>query len=179
MGEYAMQGLGGLADAIMMGVGRSSSPGFQRNISEMGQNRRQNLENALKLKYDAANRETQIGLEASRAKEEMRRNNAMEDIARSGQASTIAQRNFEQAKEANAQRLKAGEDLAKLPGTGILHPGSWGHAEDIEGQRGRLRDALAGSEQNASPVVASQAGYEALPPGSRYRGPDGKERVKK
>ena len=180
MGEYAMQGLGGLADSIMSGVAKAGSPGFQRNIMESGQNKRQNLINALKTKYEAQSRDTQIGLEAERAKQQTRRDQAMEDIARHGQESTIAERAAEREKEKRQEVLKAGEELATSHKS-LLNPLSWIDNKDQAAQKARLRSIVdGGGPSAAAPVVVhTQQDWEALPAGTHYTDASGKQGVKR
>jgi hypothetical protein len=51
LGQFAMSGLAGLADAISTGVARTGSPGFQRNIMEQQRGQKEQLIAALTAKY--------------------------------------------------------------------------------------------------------------------------------
>lgn len=148
LGQSAMAGLGGFADAIMSGVARAPGPGFQRNIMEMDQNKKANLIAALKEKYDAENRGTAISLDAERAKEQQRRDQAMEDIARQSKGAEQRLKEQELGEKEKENRLKAGEELAKMPPAGIaalLHPSTWGKGDVLAAQRARLAEQAGGA----------------------------------
>ena len=177
LGQGAMSGLAGLADAIMQGVARAGNPGFQHNIMEQQQQQKENLINALKAKYGH-------GLEREKmSAENMRAANALaSEEKRTGQ--TIAAENERakaerglKAEEMAAGRQQQGiEAAAKLPATGFLHPSTWGKGAEIERVRNQLLTGTAG----AGPVlVKTTAEYNSLPKGTHYVDVNGKQGVKK
>ncbi len=74
LGQGAFSGLAGLADAIETGVARAPNPGFQKNIEETRQNQKTNLANALRAKYEAGFKGTELAQGAGRLAEEGRHN---------------------------------------------------------------------------------------------------------
>lgn len=113
LGQSAMSGLAGLADAISSGVARAGSPGFQKNIMESQQTQKQNLIKALETKYGRNVKQQEL--------EETKRAHNLEDSAKKaerdvqvskeqGDASRAAATlKFQQDKEDIQARLESGK----------------------------------------------------------------------
>lgn len=168
-GKAAMAGLGGFADAIMSGVARAGSPGFQKGITDMDQQNKQNLIDALKTKYQGEQLQLGTRLEAERTKESERHNRAIEQLTGGAQAAAQKEKQVAREEQKKSEQLEAGEKLAKL--SSPLNPFS-AQAEAVRQQRARLQEI-------SSPTVTSDEEYNALPVGAHYKGPDGKARIKK
>ena len=149
LGQGAMSGLGGLADAIMQGVARAGPSSFQKGIDERAQHQKENLSNALREKYETGFKGKQLGLETQKAGDENTRAanaiTAENERAKLGRGAEKDRYDAElgvRAKEAEAGRAQSGlEAAAKLPTTGILHPGTWGNGDMIEAARNKLLGA--------------------------------------
>lgn len=100
IGQSAMSGLAGLADAIETGVARSGNPGFQKNIEESRQNQRQDLINALRQKYES-------GFKGQELAETQRQHN-LEDVAKGE----------ERKVQREGQKLASGQHAAQLAQVG-------------------------------------------------------------
>ena len=189
MGQAAMQGLGGLADAIMQGVARAGPSSFQKNIMETQQQQKQNLINALREKYEAGFRGKSLESENSRAANALAGENARAEKAQSGEnarsAANIAAEKERtkselgvRAQEAAAGRQQSGiEKAAMLPATGFLHPSTWGKGDEIEAVRSQLLNQ--GQTAPSLPVIKTHAQYLALPAGTKYQDSTGKAGVKR
>ena len=184
IGQSAMSGLAGLADAISTGVARSANPGFQRNIMEQNQNQKQNLIQALTAKYGHERAQQELGLRGQELKDEnMRAANAItaENARAANQVAAEKARTGAElgvrAQEAQAGRQQSGiEAAARLPATGLLHPSTWGKGAEIEKVRQQLLSQ--GAAPANLPVVKSQADYAKLPKGTAYQNEKGEPGVK-
>lgn len=103
IGQGAMSGLAGLADAIETGVARTNGSNFQKNITEMDQNKRKDLIDALKAKYEAGFKGEELAQASQRLNEEVRSHGANEKEA-AGRLS----------EEKRAHDLEAGQRGAQL-----------------------------------------------------------------
>lgn len=98
-GKAVLGGLAGLADAIMSGVARTNSPGFLKHQTD----RRQQLIDALKAKYEAGDRAQEVGLGKSRLGEEVRSHKVDE-----------SQREKALSEDVRFHDLQAGQHTAEL-----------------------------------------------------------------
>lgn len=198
IGQSAMSGLAGLADAISTGVARSGNPGFQQHIAEQQQNRKQNLIQALREKYEAGYKGKELGLRGQEVGQgqqriglEAQHNAATEQQAKDSLAAENARAaaglQAEKAKttaelgvrsqEAQEGRQQSGiEAAARLPATGLLHPSTWGKGTDIEKVRQQLLSQ--GAKPSNLPIVKSATDYAKLPKGTAYQNEKGETGVK-
>lgn len=79
IGQGAMLGLAGLADAISTGVARTNGSNFQKGILDSQQQKRDALANALKAKYEVGIKGKELELAGQKAKEEERAHLASEE----------------------------------------------------------------------------------------------------
>ena len=110
VGQGAMSGIAGLADAIESGVARAPGPGFQRAIAEKQGNQRRDLIDALTKKYEVGHRtaeleqgQQRIGIEGQRAAEEARSHGATEKQA----ADALAAENERAAKALGGENARS------------------------------------------------------------------------
>lgn len=107
IGQGAMSGIAGLADAIATGVGRGANPGFQRNIMEGQQNQRQDLVNALKAKYESGYKGKELAQGEERNVEEARAHKANEAETEKARQLTAAGQKLVAGKEAREAQQNA------------------------------------------------------------------------
>lgn len=105
VGQSAMSGLAGLADAIETGVARAGNPGFQKNITEQQQNQKQNLIAALEAKYKGQG----LGLEKGRLAQQVAHETAEEGNTRRGQDLTAASAAAERGIQSSNQNRESGQ----------------------------------------------------------------------
>ena len=106
IGQSAMSGLAGLADAISTGVARSANPGFQRNIMEQQQNQKQNLIQALTAKYGHERAQQELGLRGKEVAQGGQRIDEDERAHKANEAETEKARGLTAAQQAiESQRL--------------------------------------------------------------------------
>ncbi len=179
-GQSAMTGLAGLADAIVTGVGRAPSPGFQKNIMETQQNQKQNLINALREKYEAgfknrsaAQRDTELSQTGSHQKAE-------EAQARSALASENAQRDIENKTKAGELALNE-RRLTEEENKDALEQGtkSSGLLARIEGVPKPNAETLARAQGSAPKLVKTVEEWQTLPKGTHYVDAHGKAGIKR
>lgn len=91
------------ADAIMQGVARAGNPGFAKETEDSRQNRRQNLINALKAKYEKQFRGQELGQSAARLGEEGRHNRVTEAETERARQLTQQQQDLIKAKTVEDQ----------------------------------------------------------------------------
>ena len=120
IGQSAMSGLAGLADAISTGVARSGNPGFQRNIMEQQQNQKQNLIQALTAKYGHERAQQELGLRGKevaqggqRIDEDERAHKANEDETEKARVLTAAQQAIESQRLGQERAHQTAEEQAK------------------------------------------------------------------
>ena len=171
IGQSAMSGLAGLADAIETGVARSGNPGFQKGIDERAQSQKQNLIEALRGKYEAGFKNKELGQSAQKITEEGRHNKASEDIGKSGSAARIGE-------AANQAQINALEGMGRLSQSG----GVFGYKNTPETAQAiqalAQRAGLAGGGGKV-PTITTKAEYDALPKGTHYQDARGKQGIKK
>lgn len=169
LGQGALSGLAGLADAITSGVGRAGNPGFQRNIQESRQAERQNLMAALTAKYGQANKEREFGQAQERIGEEGRHNVEAEKETREArrltqQAQTLAQTKTEKDQALDTARLE--EEQNKNAQRQEADNTLWNKAKNVVGlgHPGGNPEFLARAQGNAPPVH----GPMVTPKGTRF-----------
>jgi len=106
LGQSAMSGLAGLADAISSGVARAPSPGFQKNIMEGQQNQKRNLIDSLRQKYEAGYRGKELEQSQGRLTEEGRHNIENEKETRRARELTQSGQNLEAKRYAEQHGLE-------------------------------------------------------------------------
>ena len=123
LGQSAMSGLAGLADAIETGVARAPGPGFQKQIMEQQQNQKQNLINALREKYEAGYKGKTLAQGQERISEEERAHRAEETQRAADLAVAKEAHRAEAGHLANEAQNKALEDsLAVMKQAHIWSP---------------------------------------------------------
>lgn len=173
LGQGAMSGLGGLADAIETGVARAGNPGFQKNIAETQQAQKQNLIEALRGKYEAGFKGQELGQTGTRIAEEGRHNKAAEKIGSEEAAARLAE-------------AKSGLQQNALEAMGRLSE-SGGITGRVLGQPTQAQEAINALAERAGlrgpaakvPTISTKAQYDALPKGTHYQDGAGKQGIKK
>lgn len=178
LGQGAMSGLGGLADAIETGVARGANPGFQKGIDERAQNQKQNLINALREKYETgfkgkelAQGQERIGQEGKHIAEEGRHNVAGEKIGSEEAAARLAE-------------AKSGLQQNALEAAGRLsqNGGIFGYKNQPETVQAinelMTRAGMGAPGTTKVPTIVTKAQYDALPKGTHYQDAKGKPGVK-
>lgn len=183
LGQGAMSGLAGLADAIETGVARAGNPGFQKGIDERNQAQRANLIEALRGKYEAGFKGKELGQAGQRIAEEGRHNLEGEKETRAARVLTqqqqdLALRNVKVQQGIEAERLgeeknKNEMDQAKAA-SGIIN------ALERKFLPAGVGTPLPGGPAASGPVpIKSHSDYLRLPAGTHYVDSKGKEGVKK
>jgi hypothetical protein len=171
LGQSAMSGLAGLADAISTGVARTGSPGFQRNIMEQRRGQKEQLIAALNAKYGHERAAQELDQAQQRIVLESNHNKATEQQAKDSMdaentrsANAIAAEKERTAAELGMRKDEAAlgrqqsgiERAAMLPATGYLHPSTWGKGDEIEAVRSQLlNQGQPQGKPAASPVYAT------------------------
>ena len=166
IGETAMSALAGLGDAIIQGVGRAQSPGFQRQITETRAAQRQALAEALKAKYE-------MGYKGQEMAETARSHRANEAETEKARQLTAAQQELEARRLRQQEAHQTAEEQAKQ--TELQQKGS-GLINAVERKLGFGPPLPQG--QSGPVVVRTHEEYAALPKGTHYVDPKGKQGVK-
>jgi hypothetical protein len=181
VGQGAMSALAGLADAIESGVARAPGPGFQKNLMESQQQRKQNLIDALKAKYEMGFKGQELGQGQQRLTEESRSHKANEAetekarvLTQQGQDLALRNAQIEQGlKGASLQEEQTKNRMEQAQkGSGVFNA--------IGRKLGYGPPLPGGTTGQASvPVVRTHAEYMALPAGAHYQDANGKHGIKK
>ncbi len=110
IGQGAMSGLAGLADAIESGVARGPGTGFQKNIEESRQKQKENLLNALKAKYETGYKGQELALGQNRLHEEQRQH----DLEAAQRKDSLRFEQGREAREAGQHGEQLGFEKNKL-----------------------------------------------------------------
>lgn len=182
LGQAAMSGIAGLADAIETGVARAGNPGFQKNITEQQQNQKNALIAALEAKYKGKQLgldQLRVGQEGQRIGEEGRHNIEGEKETRlarqlTQQQQDLALRNAKIAQGMEQQKIDNEETKSN---TELAQKGS-GAINAIERKFG-FGPPLPGGQSQGPVPIKSHADYMRLPAGTHYVDSKGKEGIKK
>ncbi len=156
LGQGAMAGLGGLADAIETGVARAGNPGFQKNIEETQQNQKQNLIEALRGKYEAGFKNKNLEAENMRAANALAGENARSSEERKTQErgqdisskTAAAERGIQTANQTReASQAERANDMKIVQEYSPLKPGGYTEAQ---------RDAAAARLKAGGAAPATQ-----------------------
>ena len=163
------------------GVARAGNPGFQKNIQEQQQNRRQQLIEALNAKYGHERAQQELGLRGrevakseSEEKELERHNPIMEaqGLAEAGARTKAA------GAEAAGRTLAATPWYRSLLGLGPTEEAQ----QAIEGiKKATGLSPSAGAKKTAAPSpvkLTSRAQFNSLPKGATFTDDSGKVKVK-
>lgn len=154
IGQSAMSGLAGLADAIESGVARAPGPGFQKNLMEQQQNQKQNLIAALEAKYKGQGlglENKRIGIEQQRADNELANAAAERGVQTRGQditaktaASERGVQTANQTREASQAQREADQKIVQEYSP--LKPGGYTKAQyDAASARLKANGSAVGS----------------------------------
>ena len=180
IGQSAMSGLAGLADAISTGVARSANPGFQRNIMEQQQNQKQNLIQALTAKYGHERAQQGLGLRGQEVNQGQQRitneasHNAAElehqqdalaeekrahDIEAMGRQAQIGETARARTAEEGKNKLAAIAEAEKLrPLTGT----AWARPQAEAAYESALKQAQGAGDTHAPMTATNKMGHKIM-----------------
>ena len=180
IGQSAMSGLAGLADAISTGVARSANPGFQRNIMEQQQNQKQNLIQALTAKYGHERAQQELGLRGQEVDQGQQRitneddHNAAElkhqhdalaeekrahDIEAMGRQAQIGETARARTAEEGKNKLAAIAEAEKLrPLTGT----AWARPQAEAAYESALKQAQGAGDTHAPMTATNKMGHKIM-----------------
>lgn len=116
IGQGAMSGLAGLADAIESGVAGAGNTNFQKNIEEGQQNQKKNLIEALRNKYEVGYKGKELDLAGRKAAEEALHNRETEKETRAARSLTERQQNLvaaQHGEQLGVEQRKSDVDAAQ------------------------------------------------------------------